>query len=71
MTGLIISQCTPQEKEKTKLTENWEEKRMKRNEDESSRTERQALMKEIEARLRELDVEQLRRVDWYIDRIDR
>lgn len=43
---------------------------MKKGEDESSRMERQALMKEIEARLRELDVEQLRRVDWYIDRID-
>lgn len=44
---------------------------MKKNEENESRMERKALMKEIETRLRELSVEQLRRVDWYIDRIDR
>lgn len=44
---------------------------MKHGEDESSKIEKAALIKEIEKRLRELDVEQLRRVDWYIDRIDR
>ena len=44
---------------------------MKKGEDESGRIEKQALIKEIERRIRELDVEQLRRVDWYIDRIDR
>ena len=44
---------------------------MKKGEDESARIEKQALTKEIESRIRELDVEQLRRVDWYIDRIDK
>ena len=44
---------------------------MKNGEGESGRIERQALIKEIERRIRELDLEQLRRVDWYIDRIDR
>lgn len=44
---------------------------MKKAEDESGRQERQALIREIERRIRELSVEQLRRVDWYIDRIDR
>lgn len=44
---------------------------MKKGEGESDRVERQALIKEIERRIRELNVEQLRRVDWYIDRIDK
>ena len=44
---------------------------MKNGEGESDRMEKEALIKEIERRIRELDVEQLRRVDWYIDRIDR
>ena len=44
---------------------------MKNGEGESDRIEKTALIKEIERRLRELDVEQLRRVDWYIERIDR
>lgn len=44
---------------------------MKYGESESGRIERQALIEEIERRIRELDVERLRRVDWYIDRIDR
>lgn len=44
---------------------------MKNGEGENDRTEKAALIKEIERRIRELDVEQLRRVDWYIDRIDR
>ena len=44
---------------------------MKHSEGESDRMEKTALIKEIERRLRELDVEQLRRVDWYIDKIDR
>lgn len=44
---------------------------MKKGEGESDMVERQALIKEIERRIRELNVEQLRRVDWYIDRIDR
>lgn len=37
----------------------------------NERNERIALIKEIKRRIRELDTEQLRRVDWYIDRIDR
>ena len=44
---------------------------MTKGEGESAKIEKQALIKEIEKRLRELDVEQLRRVDWYIDRIDK
>ena len=44
---------------------------MKNGEGESDRMEKAALIKEIERRIRELDVEQLRRVDWYIDKIDR
>jgi hypothetical protein len=44
---------------------------MKNGEGENDRMEKAALIKEIERRIRELDVEQLRRVDWYIDRIDR
>ena len=44
---------------------------MKKSEGESERIEREALRREIERRLRELNVEQLRRVDWYIERIDR
>lgn len=44
---------------------------MKKGESESGKAEKEALIKEIEKRIRELDVDQLRRVDWYIDRIDR
>ena len=44
---------------------------MKKGESESGKTEREALIKEIEKRIRELDVDQLRRVDWYIGRIDK
>lgn len=44
---------------------------MKKTEDETVREERRALIREIESRIREMDVEQLRRVDWYIDRIER
>lgn len=44
---------------------------MKKGESETERIEKQALLREIEKRIRELDVDQLRRVDWYIDRIDR
>lgn len=44
---------------------------MKKNEAEAERAEKAALIKEIEKRIRDLDAEQLRRVDWYINRIDR
>jgi hypothetical protein len=44
---------------------------MKNGASETSENEKQALLNEIERRIRELNVEQLRRVDWYIDRIDR
>ncbi len=43
---------------------------MKNNETEI-KAEREALIHEIETRLKELSVDQLRRVDWYIGRIDR
>lgn len=33
--------------------------------------EKEALIKDIDTRLKEISVEKLRRVDWYIDRIDR
>lgn len=33
--------------------------------------EKKALIKDIETRLKEISLEKLRRVDWYIDRIDR
>ena len=33
--------------------------------------EKEALIKDIETRLKEISVEKLRRVDWYIDRINR
>ena len=44
---------------------------MKKTGDETGREERRALIREIESRIREMDVEQLRRVDWYIDRISK
>ena len=44
---------------------------MKKTEDETGREERRALIREIESRIREMAVEPLRRVDWYIDRIER
>ncbi len=37
----------------------------------SHEEEKAALIKDIEKRLQQLDVESLRRVDWYIDRINR
>lgn len=33
--------------------------------------EKKALIKDIETRLKEISLEKLRRVDWYIDRINR
>ena len=44
---------------------------MKKGESESRKAEKEALIKEIEKRIRELDVDQLRRVDWYIGWIDK
>ena len=44
---------------------------MKKVGEEDARTEQEALIREIETRLKELSVEQLRRVDWYIERITR
>ncbi len=44
---------------------------MKNGNEEDVRIEREALIHEIETRLKELTVEQLRRVDWYINRIDK
>ena len=44
---------------------------MKKGNEEGARIEQEALIHEIETRLKELTVEQLRRVDWYINRIDK
>ena len=44
---------------------------MKKGEAEAAKIEKQALIREIEKRIRTLDVEKLRRIDWYIDKIDK
>lgn len=43
----------------------------KHRENEIDRAERIALIREITRRIHEMDVDTLRRIDWYIDRIER
>lgn len=43
----------------------------KHHENEIDRAERIAYIREISRRLHDMDIDTLRRVDWYIDRIDR